>query len=120
MHIQYSLNGHHEIVQPGRVSQDETLFISQFVKVGQFWRGCIFSQYITEKVWCVSTIAHVNEMFFKVINSYYWATLDVVKTVHLGEMCPCLQVFLKEGTLMKLSRKVMQPRMFFLVSDKLI
>lgn len=25
------------------------------------------------------------------------------------------QVFLKEGTLMKLSRKVMQPRMFFLV-----
>lgn len=36
MHIQYSLNGHHEIVQPGRVSQDETLFISQFVKVGQF------------------------------------------------------------------------------------
>lgn len=26
------------------------------------------------------------------------------------------QVFLKEGTLMKLSRKVMQPRVFFLVS----
>ena len=29
------------------------------------------------------------------------------------------QVFLKEGTLMKLSRKVMQPRMFFLVSGHL-
>ncbi|XP_028306813.1 FYVE, RhoGEF and PH domain-containing protein 6 isoform X2 [Gouania willdenowi] len=47
MHIQYSLNGHHEIVQPGRV-------------------------------------------------------------------------FLKEGTLMKLSRKVMQPRMFFLFNDALM
>ncbi|NXD93725.1 FGD6 protein, partial [Chaetorhynchus papuensis] len=47
MQIQYSLNGHHEIVQPGRV-------------------------------------------------------------------------FLKEGTLMKLSRKVMQPRMFFLFNDALL
>ncbi|KAK2882870.1 FYVE, RhoGEF and PH domain-containing protein 6 [Channa argus] len=47
MQIQYSLNGHHEIVQPGRV-------------------------------------------------------------------------FLKEGTLMKLSRKVMQPRMFFLFNDALM
>uniref|UniRef100_A0AAZ3QTF0 FYVE, RhoGEF and PH domain containing 6 n=1 Tax=Oncorhynchus tshawytscha TaxID=74940 RepID=A0AAZ3QTF0_ONCTS len=47
MHIQYSLNGQHEIVQPGRV-------------------------------------------------------------------------FLKEGTLMKLSRKVMQPRMFFLFNDTLL
>ncbi|KAG8578072.1 hypothetical protein GDO81_010372 [Engystomops pustulosus] len=47
MQIQYSLNGHHEIVQPGRV-------------------------------------------------------------------------FLKEGTLMKLSRKVMQPRMFFLLNDALL
>ncbi|XP_073429319.1 FYVE, RhoGEF and PH domain-containing protein 6 isoform X3 [Dendrobates tinctorius] len=47
MQIQYSLNGHHEIVQPGRV-------------------------------------------------------------------------FLKEGTLMKLSRKVMQPRMFFLMNDTLL
>ncbi|XP_072257369.1 FYVE, RhoGEF and PH domain-containing protein 6 [Pyxicephalus adspersus] len=47
MQIQYSLNGHHEIVQPGRV-------------------------------------------------------------------------FLKEGTLMKLSRKVMQPRMFFLFNDTLL
>ncbi|XP_057710557.1 FYVE, RhoGEF and PH domain-containing protein 6-like [Corythoichthys intestinalis] len=47
MQIQYSLNGHHEIVQPGRV-------------------------------------------------------------------------FLKEGTLMKLSRKVMQPRMFFLFNDALV
>ncbi|XP_068611570.1 FYVE, RhoGEF and PH domain-containing protein 6-like [Brachionichthys hirsutus] len=47
MHIQYSLNGHHEIVQPGRV-------------------------------------------------------------------------FLKEGTLMKLSRKGMQPRMFFLFNDALM
>lgn len=28
-----------------------------------------------------------------------------------------VQVFLKQGTLMKLSRKVMQPRMFFLVSS---
>lgn len=28
-----------------------------------------------------------------------------------------VQVFLKQGTLMKLSRKVMQPRMFFLVSN---
>ncbi|XP_075886029.1 uncharacterized protein LOC142890694 [Nelusetta ayraudi] len=47
MHIQYSLTGHHEIVQPGRV-------------------------------------------------------------------------FLKQGTLMKLSRKVMQPRMFFLFNDALM
>ncbi|XP_068443005.1 FYVE, RhoGEF and PH domain-containing protein 6 [Clinocottus analis] len=47
MQIQYSLNGHHEIVQPGRV-------------------------------------------------------------------------FLKEGTLMKLSRKIMQPRMFFLFNDALM
>lgn len=47
MQVQYSLNGHHEIVQPGRV-------------------------------------------------------------------------FLKEGTLMKLSRKVMQPRMFFLFNDILL
>uniref|UniRef100_A0A8C9SJ51 FYVE, RhoGEF and PH domain containing 6 n=1 Tax=Scleropages formosus TaxID=113540 RepID=A0A8C9SJ51_SCLFO len=47
MQIQYSLNGHHEIVQPGRV-------------------------------------------------------------------------FLKEGTLMKLSRKVMQPRMFFLFNDTIL
>ncbi|XP_031456305.1 FYVE, RhoGEF and PH domain-containing protein 6 [Phasianus colchicus] len=47
MQIQYSLNGHHEIVQPGRI-------------------------------------------------------------------------FLKEGTLMKLSRKVMQPRMFFLFNDALL
>nr|XP_023668444.1 FYVE, RhoGEF and PH domain-containing protein 6 isoform X2 [Paramormyrops kingsleyae] len=47
MQVQYSLNGHHEIVQPGRV-------------------------------------------------------------------------FLKEGTLMKLSRKVMQPRMFFLFNDTLL
>uniref|UniRef100_H3D562 FYVE, RhoGEF and PH domain containing 6 n=1 Tax=Tetraodon nigroviridis TaxID=99883 RepID=H3D562_TETNG len=47
MHIQYSLNGHHEIVQPGRV-------------------------------------------------------------------------FLKQGILMKLSRKVMQPRMFFLFNDALM
>lgn len=29
-----------------------------------------------------------------------------------------LQVFLKEGVLNKLSRKVMQPRMFFLVQKK--
>lgn len=28
MHIQYSLNGHHEIVQPGRVSQLYTVFLS--------------------------------------------------------------------------------------------
>uniref|UniRef100_A0ACB8FP08 FYVE, RhoGEF and PH domain-containing protein 6 n=1 Tax=Sphaerodactylus townsendi TaxID=933632 RepID=A0ACB8FP08_9SAUR len=47
MQIQYSLNGHHEIVQPGRI-------------------------------------------------------------------------FLKEGTLMKLSRKIMQPRMFFLFNDALL
>ncbi|XP_044311464.1 FYVE, RhoGEF and PH domain-containing protein 6 isoform X1 [Varanus komodoensis] len=47
IHIQYSLSGHHEIVQPGRI-------------------------------------------------------------------------FLKEGTLMKLSRKVMQPRMFFLFNDTLL
>ncbi|XP_043943122.1 FYVE, RhoGEF and PH domain-containing protein 6 [Protopterus annectens] len=30
------------------------------------------------------------------------------------------RIFLKEGTLMKLSRKVMQPRMFFLFSDALL
>lgn len=30
---------------------------------------------------------------------------------------PTMQVFLKQGILMKLSRKVMQPRMFFLVSE---
>lgn len=70
MQIQYSLNGQHEIVQPGRVS--------------------LHSHAGGKK-----EIPHVFNKRGRLV----------------------FQVFLKEGTLMKLSRKVMQPRMFFLVSD---
>lgn len=46
-----------------------------------------------------------SEMFYQ---QWIWSKKD-------KQNCLSSQVFLKEGTLMKLSRKVMQPRVFFLV-----
>lgn len=40
------------------------------------------------------------------------------KRIILNPLVSSPQVFLKEGVLKKLSRKVMQPRMFFLVNFK--
>lgn len=56
MHIQYSLNGHHEIVQPGRVSSLDDLLAKshpnqssvRFVMVGKSSLRCKFSHYTAE------------------------------------------------------------------------
>lgn len=97
--VQSRLTGHHEIVQPGRV------------KIRGPYVSIKFLGHFTVKATLCISFSVLDQMMTKICSS---PQQDTFMLIWCG-LIFVLQVFLKEGVLNKLSRKVMQPRMFFLV-----
>lgn len=101
--------------------------------------GCIFALLLTSSVFALCFLGQLPEADAHPVQPH-WSPWDcatwqgelhgntnknrLMKLCEIMKWIKCsswlgagvVQVFLKQGTLMKLSRKVMQPRMFFLVS----
>lgn len=118
VNIEYSVHGQRDLLQPGRVwlYPITTLFLSEVCQpsLSALHHPCV-------ALYTIIQLGIPSQPDFNNINSWRcpesvtirWFVKWLVLILHI---CFFYQVFVKEGTLMKVSRKSRQPRHLFLVN----